>query len=189
MKINRKTVVGLWHHMTKKHKTTVHHKLKHPRMKRMRRWVTMLRIMPGKRFDKCNMTLGKDIFLISAYGTQASKYHYIRRIETCVHEHGHSIDGISYFKYLTSKAYRARKETEAYKTNIIMRFVTTGELLDPSRLARILRHYKCTDNQIHQAYREFAQLVHQLKLGQLSTVLAQAHPAVKDAVQYLCTNE
>jgi hypothetical protein len=149
----------------------------------------MLRIMPGKRFDKFAMTLGKDIFLPYTYGTQASKYHYVRRIEGCVHEHVHAISGINYFRYLTSKAYRAKVETEAYKTNIIMRFVTTGELLDPSRLARILRHYKCTDMQIFQAGKEFATLTYYLKKGKLSTVLAQAHPAVKGAVHYLYTRE
>jgi len=189
MQITRAKVINLWTYMLLRYDTKIIPKPTDPKMKRMRRLVSILGIMSSAEFDRYNMTLGKSIYLMEPIGKPGSVDGYCDRIETCVHEHIHAVDGVNYIKYLLSKSYRARVETAAYKSNLIMCFVMTGGTYAPGYMAAKLEGYKCTRAQIARAEQEYTRLVSGLNAGKLGEILAsdKTHPVIKAAVHYLWT--
>ena len=184
MKITKNTVVGLWEHMLKTYKTRWHYKPTNKRMKRFRRLVILFRVMPKEQFDKFSMSLPNDIYIIYRYADKGTQEQYTRRIENCVHEHVHCYDGVNYWKYLLSKAYRIDREIEAYKANMVMRWVCTGKFLNPGHLANGLKRYKASKKQVEKAKKEFELTNHYIRVS----AFARFHPVVRQAVWYLWEN-
>ncbi len=180
MKLNRRDVIDLWAHMMQRYDTTTKNKNTSRKMKTMAKWMSRFGIMSKKEFSKFSMTLKKVIYINFKYGERGTRNDYIHRVCVCVHEHQHAVSPIGYWRYLTSKAYRARKEIRAYKSNIVMKWYLSGyQEPDIEYYLKALKSYRLNDSQIRKAERSFKALVSQLMRHDLTGVPSVAREAMR----------
>ncbi len=181
MEIEERDVVNLWMRMSRKYKTSIKNKDKSKKMKRFAWLLSRFKVMSKKEFARFSITLKKVIYISFQPGGPLKKGEsYESRICTCVHEHDHAIHPLSYWRYLTNKNYRARKETKAYKCNIAMRWYMSGYKEPDIRVyLKYLKSYKLKDKHLRKAELSFKALVSQLMRHDLTGVPSVAREAMR----------
>jgi hypothetical protein len=157
MNITKQMCVGLWEYMRRTYSTTLIDKRTSEDMQLISAFLDMMKITSKEKFlSRFTTTIGHHIFTPFTVG-EGNEQQLWRQMVVCVHEHQHVEqmvrEGFPRFssRYLLDSTRRAEYEAEAYRCNLEMhwwRFKVKGGALE---LARKLKDYGCTDDQIRYA--------------------------------------
>lgn len=164
----------LWDHMEKSFGS--HRARKEgPEMRTIANMLDEMGVLDGQDFlRRYTTTLGRTIYTPFEIGVPSPGYDLAAQARTCVHEHQHVqqfLEGGPRFSldYLTDSAHRAAYETEAMKCNLEVHFWLTGKLLDVAAMARGLKYYACTDDDIVVVTRALSMIAKTVEKGGVSS--------------------
>ena len=121
--------------------------------------------------ERFSFILGSTIYLPFKPGELTENFPAQNQISAAIHEHQHLIDGNKMGKftfnwqYVFSKSKRAILEANAYQTNIEVYHWYTGRLLDPIKVANVLKNYGCNSKHISTAAKILELAVPLIKQG------------------------
>jgi hypothetical protein len=105
-----------------------------------------------------SFVLGRTIYTPYRPGEISEEFPAVNQISSCVHEHEHWRDACYKGKlkwdwqYLTSGSKRAIAEGKAYSTNIeVYHWYSNGKILSVKQIAKVLKNYACTEEDIKLA--------------------------------------
>jgi hypothetical protein len=171
MQLTPETVQHVWSHMAGKYGTVVVSKADAWTMKTVGAMLNLLGIQDRERFmTRYVTTIGRRIYTPFEVGVELGGWTLVGQIAVCAHEHTHVIqgrrDGWRYeWRYLTSTAWRAWYEVEAYRTTLEMQWALTGAIVDPERYAQGLEAYGCKAVDVEQARRTLTVCAEEVQRG------------------------